>query len=222
MLRYSEESSADILKGFECGIQVMDEFIRGPLKDFLKDDPRYQLFVARDDKNGIVAMFVISTGAFVKQGDGFEDLPPGKPWSYFDEDLQIRNGSRYPTVEIDYLAVRKDLREKGYGTEILGKIMETAKQRGCFFLTVDAYRRSDTACADAAKRIQRKHAVVRRLTGFDVQFFREFVNNLLRALDVTCRTQAAADDIFSLRSEREEGIESNNSVDLSYRNTGFL
>lgn len=139
MLRYSEESSADILKGFECGIQVMDEFIRGPLKDFLKDDPRYQLFVARDDKNGIVAMFVISTGAFVKQGDGFEDLPPGKPWSYFDEDLQIRNGSRYPTVEIDYLAVRKDLREKGYGTEILGKIMETAKQRGCFFLTVDAY-----------------------------------------------------------------------------------
>ena len=46
MLRYSQESSADILKDFECGIQIMDNFIHGTLGSFLKRDPSYCLYVA--------------------------------------------------------------------------------------------------------------------------------------------------------------------------------
>lgn len=139
MLRYIKELSTDILKDFECGIQIMDEFIHGSLETFLKNDPRYYFYVAVEDDLGIVAMFVISAGIFVDHDGEFEDIPFGKPWGYMDEDLKMHSGTMYPTIEIDYLAVRKDLREKGYGTEILAEITNTAKRKGCYFLTVDAY-----------------------------------------------------------------------------------
>lgn len=58
----------------------------------------------------------------------FEDIPLGKPWGYLDEDFQIQNGIMYPTLEIDYLAVRKDLREKGYGTTIVSELSKMAKR----------------------------------------------------------------------------------------------
>lgn len=139
MLRYSKEFSTDILKDFECGIQMMDEFIHGSLETFLKKDPRYNFYVAKEDGLSIVAMFVTSAGIFVDRDGEFEDIPFGKPWGYLDEDLEMHSGTMYPTIEIDYLAVRKDLREKGYGTEILNEIANNAKHKGCFFLTVDAY-----------------------------------------------------------------------------------
>lgn len=44
----------------------------------------------------------------------------------------------YPTLEIDYLAVRKDLRGKGYGSEIMAELVKKAKSKNCYFLTVDA------------------------------------------------------------------------------------
>ncbi len=139
MLRYSKELSADILKDFECVIQTMDEFIHGSLQTFLSNDSRYNFYVAVEDDLGIVAMFVTSAGIFVDHDGVFEDLPFGKPWGYMDEDLEMHSGTMYPTLEIDYLAVRKDLRGKGYGTEILSEITNTAKCRGSYFLTVDAY-----------------------------------------------------------------------------------
>lgn len=139
MLRFSREISTDILIDFECGIQKMDEFIHGSLDTFLKNDPRYNFYVAVEDGLGVVGMFVTSAGIFVDHDGEFEDLPFGKPWGYMDEDLEMHSGTMYPTIEIDYLAVRKDLRERGYGTEILTEITEAARRKGCYFLTVDAY-----------------------------------------------------------------------------------
>ena len=139
MLRFSKGLSTDILKDFECGIQTMDEFIHGSLDSFLKNDPRYNFYVAIEDGLGIVAMFVTSAGIFVDHDGEFEDIPLGKPWGYMDDNLEMHSGTMYPTIEIDYLAVRKDLREKGYGTEIIDEIADTAKHKGCYFLTVDAY-----------------------------------------------------------------------------------
>ncbi len=143
MLRYSRESSADILKGFECGIQAMDDFIHDTLASFLEKDPRYSFYVVKDDLLGIVAMFITSAGIFVDHDDEFQDLPFGKPWGYLDDDLQMHSGTMYPTLEIDYLAVRKDLREQGIGSEIIERLSESARHRNCFFLTVDAYHTKD-------------------------------------------------------------------------------
>lgn len=139
MLRYSKESSASILRGFECGIQLMDEFIHNELDAFLKNDSQYDFYVAKDDELGIVAMFVISTGNFVDYKDEFHDLPFGKPWGFIDDDAQMRFATRYPTLEIDYLAVRRDLRECGYGSEIISELSRIALQKNALFLTVAAY-----------------------------------------------------------------------------------
>lgn len=139
MLRFSKEISANILKDFECGIQRMDEFIHNYLDTFLKNDPRYNFYVVAEEEIGIVAMFITSAGIFVDHDGEFEDIPFGKPWGYMDEDFELHSGTMYPTIEIDYLAVRKDLRYKGYGTEILAEITNSAKRKGCYFLTVDAY-----------------------------------------------------------------------------------
>ena len=139
MLRYSKESSASILKDFECGIQLMDEFIHNDLDVFLKNDPQYELYVAKDDELGIVAMYVISIGNFVDYKDEFQDLPCGKPWVFLDDDSQMRFATRYPTLEIDYLAVRKNLRESGYGSEIITELSRIAIQKNSLFLTVAAY-----------------------------------------------------------------------------------
>lgn len=139
MLRYSKESTAELLKDFECGIQMMDDFIHNSLDSFLKNDPRYSLFLAIDDELGIVAMYVTSAGIFVDHDGEYQDLPFGKPWGYIGEDFLIHSGTMYPTLEIDYLAVRKDLRQKGYGSAIMAELSRKAKSRNCYFLTVDAY-----------------------------------------------------------------------------------
>ena len=138
MLLYSKEPSAEILNGFECGVQKMDSFIRESLDAFLRNDPRYTFFIAKEGQD-IVAMFVISSGMFVDHDGEFDDLPFGKPWGYIGEDLKMHSGMMYPTLELDYLAVRKDFREKGYGTEIIEELARIARIKGCFFLTVDAY-----------------------------------------------------------------------------------
>ena len=139
MLKYSREDSADILKDFECGIRAMDDFIHSRLDSFLNNDSRYSFYVALDDEHGIVAMFVTSSGIFVDHDGEFQDLPLGKPWGYLDDDFEMHSGTMYPTLEIDYLAVRRDLRNEGIGAEIIAHLSETAHSKRCYFLTVDAY-----------------------------------------------------------------------------------
>ena len=145
MLRFSEESSADILKSFECGIQEMDCFIHDTLDTFLKNDSRFKLNVVTDDEQGIVAIFIISPGILIDNDGEFQDIPYGKPWIYIDEDLQMQSGTMYPSLEIDYLAVRKDVRERGYGSRIIEELSLRAKSGKCYFLTVDAYTKGYSA-----------------------------------------------------------------------------
>ena len=69
----------------------------------------------------------------------YADLPSGKPWGYIDEDLELRSCLSFPTLEIDYLAVRKDFRNKGIGHQVMLELMRLATEGDVFFLTVDAY-----------------------------------------------------------------------------------
>ena len=139
MLRYSKGGSVDLLRGFECGVPVMDEFIHDSLASFLQEHSQYELYVAIEEGIGVVAMFVTSEGALIDREGEFDDIPYGKPWGYMDEDLQVQTGTMYLTLEIDYLAVRKDLRENGYGKEIIAELIRKARSNHCYFLTVDAY-----------------------------------------------------------------------------------
>ena len=91
---------------------------------------------------------LFSSGMFVDHDDEFDDLPYGKPWGYIGEDLRMHSGMMYPTLEIDYLAVRKDLRGKGYESEIIEELSRMAQRNGCFFLAVDAYHDMEYSAED--------------------------------------------------------------------------
>ena len=108
---FSKESDAKILHDFECGIDAMDEFIHGDLDSFLKNDPRYQFFVVREKESG----------------------------GYLDDDWELHESTKYSTLEIDYLAVKRELRERGYGRQIIKELSRMAAQKDLFFLTVEAY-----------------------------------------------------------------------------------
>ena len=89
-------------------------------------------------------------------------------------------------------------------------------------LAVNGNSRSNTASADAAQCIDGKQTVSGSLTGLYTQDLGEFVDDLLSALNITSGAQAAADDVLALRLQRKEGIEGDNTVDLSNRDTGLL
>ena len=139
MLRYSKEPTADILHEFECGIPIMDDYIHRELNNRLRNDPGLSLYVVRDEADAIVAMYVVSTGSFVDYDGEYAYLPQGKPWGYIDSEQKIRSGARYTTLEIEYIAVRRDMRNKGYGSAIIKEIARTAKERALYFLTLGAY-----------------------------------------------------------------------------------
>ena len=139
VLRYLRADSAEVLSDFECGIQNMDTFIHSSLSSFLEYNPRYMLDIVETDNHDIVGLIVTSAGGFVDYDDEFHDYPNGKPWTYWNEEWELKEAVRFPTLEIDYLAVRKDLRGNGIGTEIVEELSRRAKKTGCFFLTVDAY-----------------------------------------------------------------------------------
>ena len=84
-------------------------------------------------------MFVTSAGIFVDNDGEYQDIPNGKPWGFLDGDSQIQSQTVYPSLEIDYLAVRKDVRESGIGSRIIEELSLRARGKNCFFLTVDAY-----------------------------------------------------------------------------------
>lgn len=143
MLSYSREATASLLSGFECGIPLMDEFIRDQLDVFLTNNSHYSLYVIRDGGYEVVAFFVISAGIFVDCEEEYLDLPYGKPWGYMDQNFQLHTALMYPTMEIDYLAVRKDRQNRGIGRYIISEIVrKLADEKGLYFLTVEAYHDS--------------------------------------------------------------------------------
>lgn len=143
MLRYSKEIAPDILKSFECGVPTMDEYIHSSLESLLKENSQFTLFVATEDTLGVVAIIITSTGNFVDLNNEYHDLPFGKPWGYISDDHQVHQGVMYPTLEIDFLAVRKDLRCKGFGSQIVNDLSIEARTNNCFFITVDAFHAKD-------------------------------------------------------------------------------
>lgn len=136
------EQDASILSDFYSGIETMDTFIHTRLSSFLRAY-NCRFYVLRD-RQVIVAMFVVSAGQLFLDEDCKDDLrlkfPDVETWP----DLQdYWEAGVFPSIEIDYLAVRKDYRDQHIGKDILS-IIETFHQDKEFynnplFLSVNAY-----------------------------------------------------------------------------------
>ena len=140
---YLRVDSAKILNSFECGIQTMDFYIHTYLDSLIRQDNRFRLYVTMEKNADIVGMFVLRDSSFVDYDDAFHDIPHGEMFGYLDDDFQILKTTSYPTLRIEYLAVREDLRNQGYGMEIINIISRMAMDNECYFLTVDAYHNAE-------------------------------------------------------------------------------
>jgi len=119
-LHISVQTDVEILRDFYCGQPDMDEFIHTRLDAFLKSYPRARMYVARDDHQQVVAMFVLSNGHQFLDEDCKEDLVMKYPDILSREDLKdYWESGAFPTIEIDYLAVAQNMRNCQIGTTLI-------------------------------------------------------------------------------------------------------
>ena len=119
-LDYERTDDMSVLSDFYCGIDEMDRFIHSRLQDKVDEMPELESYIIREDGD-IVAMTAIR-----------------------EKPLEIRksDGTRFSidALEIEYLAVRKDLRETGIGELVVKWIDEKARKEHahCRYLSVNA------------------------------------------------------------------------------------
>lgn len=137
------------LKGFKCGIQVMDDFIHSRLAESVRN--HYCTPYALYDDNSMIAFFALSFDSLELDSDDKEELQSGisstgRPDISDEYEDTFFAKPRYPSMDIAYLAVRQDCRGKGIGSSIVDYIIELARSQklaGCQFLTVEALAMAD-------------------------------------------------------------------------------
>ena len=129
-------TDASILSEFTCGLQEMDDFIHHNLQSFLDTKP-CNAYCLKDATETIVAFFVLQPEMIsIVDDDAKEDIQLIHP------NIQLET-IEYKTMEIEYLAVSKNLQRQGIGTECIAQIMRIAQEMqdtDLFFLTADAFK----------------------------------------------------------------------------------
>ena len=119
-LTYERTDDMSVLSDFYCGVEEMDDYIHDKLQAKIERMPELESYIVREGDN-IMAMTAIR-----------------------EKPLEVRksDGTRFDigALEIEYLAVRKDLRETGIGEIIMQWIDEKARTGHpyCKYLSVNA------------------------------------------------------------------------------------
>lgn len=129
------------LVGFTCGIMQMDRFVKDGFR-YCVESHLCTPYGCYDDAGKLVAFFALSFDALDLDSDDKEDLrnsseTPHLPCGY---DV-FWEKSRYPALEITYLAVAEQFQRKGIGYAIFDAIVTKARTQnlaGCQFITVNA------------------------------------------------------------------------------------
>lgn len=138
-------SNFDELLNFYCGIEKMDSFIHDGLRQSVENS-YCKVYLVYNSRKQLVAFFALSFDSLQLDADDIDDLQQG--WSgtstpditseYLDT---FWSKVRYPAVEIAYLAVQEEYRNRNIGRSLVESIAQMArnqKMAGCQFLTVDA------------------------------------------------------------------------------------
>lgn len=119
-LTYERTDDMSVLSDFYCGIEEMDHYIHNKLQAKVNSMPELESYIIRE-AGSIVAMTAIR-----------------------EKPLEVKksNGERFciDALEIEYLAVRKDLRDTGIGETIIQWIDDKARaeHNNCRYLSVNA------------------------------------------------------------------------------------
>lgn len=139
----------DCLKAFYSGVESMDNFIQGDFK--LSVENHYCTAYGVWYNGELVAIFALSFDSLDLDTDDKDELQaeisstgtPDIDWNY-QETFYAK--PRYPALDIAYLAVKQEWREKHIGKFLINQIAEKARLQsfaGCQFLTVEAYITKD-------------------------------------------------------------------------------
>lgn len=153
-MEYLFESLKDIscLGDFKCGVGLMDKFIQDGLKLCVINHYCNVYQVRENVENSeILAIFALSFDSLDLDLDDKKELMSGisttsTPKLTDDYTEIFLNKSRYPALEIAYLAVSEKCRRKGLGRIIIEAIVQKAQVQelaGCQFLTVEALNTKD-------------------------------------------------------------------------------
>lgn len=145
-----QELHVNPLNDFSClgtffsGIESMDNFIQGDFR--LSVENHYCTAYVVFHGNEVVAVFALSFDSLDLDADDKEELQTGiSSTGVPDVDWNYRNTfyskSRYPALDIAYLAIQQKWRGKNVGRHLLNIIAAQARAQtfaGCQFLTVEA------------------------------------------------------------------------------------
>lgn len=141
-LRITQVNDTSCFVDFYCGIDEMDDFIHNGLALSVSNNFCKLYKVANTDK--VIALFALTFDSLYLDYEDKEDLQLFYEVSDNYSDV-FWNKRHYPALEISYLAVSLDMREKGLGSFLIEEIAYKARSQtiaGCQFLTVEALSRS--------------------------------------------------------------------------------
>ncbi len=138
-------TNIDELKDFRCGVNAMDVFIHDGL-DMSVVNHYCNAYVVKISDVGVpIAIFALSFDSLDLDTDDKEDMMTGLsvevPSVTLDYKDIFLNKTRYPALEITYLAVDERYAKQGVGRIIIESIVKKAQEQelaGCQFLTVEA------------------------------------------------------------------------------------
>ena len=144
---------------FESGVEPIDKFIKNKekgLEKFIK--LRLSNLWVVFERGEAVALFALSKDAIMLNNEDRRNIeqdkdkasalvPSGNEEKFWEKE-------RFPAIEIDYLAVRKNKRNVHLGTLIIDAISERALEdelSATMFLTVEAYDTKDYSAVEFYK-----------------------------------------------------------------------
>ena len=172
-----------LLTPFHSGVKAMDDFIQGDFR--LSIENHYCVAYAVKYGEELVAIFALSFDSLDLDADDKEELQTGLSstgtpdidWNY--KDLFYAK-SRYPALDIAYLAVKEEYRNKGIGRFIIGQIAEQARSQkfaGCQFLTVEALATKECNAIGFYERCGFTANEIRKPYKDTLRMFRTLYNN---------------------------------------------
>lgn len=168
------------LDNFYCGVTEMDDFIHHSNGFILSIVNHYcKAFIVRDGRNEVIAVFALNFDAIQFDEDNLDDMFSGALSSTPNIDYEYRDvfmsKSHHPALEITYLAVKKEWRDRGIGKDLVDRIASAAQKQllaGCEFLTVSAYHNKKYSAVKFYSKCQFNTLDISRDTPSTTRMFR--------------------------------------------------
>lgn len=145
-IQIKRTSNFSELQSFTCGIEIMDTFIHESLEKCVQNHYCTAYTVCDMATSCVVAIFALSFDSLNLDDDDKEEMMTGisnaqTPLLATNYEEIFLGKKVYPALEISYLAVSEQWRNKHIGSRVVQAIVDMVQNQefaGCQFITVEA------------------------------------------------------------------------------------